>query len=213
MLRYTNRLVHRTIPLLYRTACLHAHTFVHRARTSCVFCARDLFSSTRGFAVWSTATCAVLHVRSPRSPEALFTDASSSGSSTRRRYCSALFRMKGSGLPRACCPCLPRVLTASATWLAACITGSRQRIGSLHRCIRLSAQCGCCGKCKTAARGQPFACSLVMNRYTRAVTIAPLQVHGDRLRSVQSPLPRDRQCGRVRCPACPHCAHRRTNPW
>ncbi|NPT67663.1 hypothetical protein GS910_26025 [Paraburkholderia sp. RL16-012-BIC-B] len=29
MLRYTNRLVHRTISLLYRTACLHAHTFLH----------------------------------------------------------------------------------------------------------------------------------------------------------------------------------------
>lgn len=106
----------------------------------------------------------------------------------------------------------PLVLTASAIWLAARITGSRPRNGPLHRCIRHSTQCGC-DKCKTAARGQPFACSFVMNRYRRTVTIAPLQVHGDTLRSVQSPLPRDRRCGRLRCPACPHCAHRRTNRW
>ncbi len=50
----------------------------------------------------------------------------------------------------------PFLLTASAVWLAARITGSRPRHGLLHRCIRQSSQRGC-RKCKTAARRQPFA--------------------------------------------------------
>jgi hypothetical protein len=43
MFRYRNRLLDRTIPLLYQTACLHAHTLSHSAWTSRVFRARVPF--------------------------------------------------------------------------------------------------------------------------------------------------------------------------
>jgi hypothetical protein len=58
------------------------------------------FSSTRSIAIWCTTASAVLHVRSPCSPKALLSGASSSGSSTHRRFCSAPYRVECNGSAR-----------------------------------------------------------------------------------------------------------------